>query len=312
MRIFFIGMLMGIADLIPGVSGGTIAFIMGIYERLIGAIKGVSSNRWDLAFLLPLVGGIAFSIISFSHLLEGLLNHPVFRTNLFAVFLGMILGSIIFCSKQVKEWSNSRFFMMGLGILIAFLLTGHLTHPTSIAEPGYLWVAACGMIAVSAMLLPGVSGSYLLTMLGMYPIVLQNLNAFTGGLVQGTFNPSALFFLFIFLCGIIFGAVLFSRVVSWTLTYYHDLTIAALTGFMLGGLQTVWPFWIYDTATHPLQQEKGMILIPREMILPDLTSQTFWLAASFCAFGCLWVIWIEGVMGVSKTPSEGSARERER
>lgn len=304
MKTFFIGMLMGIADLIPGVSGGTIAFIMGIYERLISAIKGVSSNRWDFRFLLPLIGGIAFSIVSFSHLLESLLNHITFRTNLFAVFLGMILGSIIFCSKQVKEWSISRFFTMGLGIIVAFVLTGHLTHTTTISEPGYLWVATCGMIAVSAMLLPGVSGSYLLTMLGMYPIVLQNLNAFTGGLVKGVFDPSALFFLSVFLFGIVFGAILFSRVVSWTLTYYHDLTIASLTGFMLGGLQTVWPFWIYDTATHPLRQEKGTILIPREMILPDLTSQVFWLAAAFCVFGCLWVIWVEGIMGVNKSAAE--------
>lgn len=294
-KTFFTGMFMGVADLVPGVSGGTIAFIMGVYERLIKAIKGVGTKDWDPKFLFTLVAGIAVSICSFSHLLEGLLNNFEWRTYLYAAFMGMILGSTVFCSKQVREWSTSRIFALLIGLVISFILTGHadLANTPPIQES--VWIVLCGAIAISAMLLPGVSGSYLLTILGVYPLVIQNLNALTGGLASGVFVVASFQFMALLLSGIILGAIVFSRVVSWSLSRFHDVTIASLTGFMLGGLPTVWPFWIYDTVPHLFKPEKGLVLVPREMILPDISSQIFLMGVIFVGMGFFWVQWAEWI-----------------
>lgn len=300
LQTYFIGMIMGIADLVPGVSGGTIAFIMGVYERLIDAIKGVGTKRWDPRFLLPLLAGIAVSILSLAHVLEALLNNPEWRSYLYATFLGMILGSTIFCSKQVKEWSNSRFAALAVGIIAAFLLTGHVHLSGTPPVNDTLWIAICGAIAISAMLLPGISGSYLLTILGVYPTVIQNLNIFTHGLVKGVFETQPFIFILTLLLGIVCGAIVFSRVVSWSLKHYHDISIATLTGFMLGGLPAVWPFWIYDNIPHLVKPEKGMVLVPKEMILPDISSQLFMIAVFCTAMGFMWVIGAEWVVSRKK------------
>lgn len=306
LKTFFVGMFMGIADLVPGVSGGTIAFILGVYERLINAIKGVGTKNWDPKFLFPLIGGIAFSICTFAHLLEGLLNNLEWRSYLYATFLGMILGSTLFCSKQIKAWSISRLFALTIGLVASFVLTGHINLATAPPIHESLWIVLCGAIAISAMLLPGVSGSYLLTILGIYPTVIQNLNTLTGGLAKGVFEAASFQFMALLLAGIILGAIVFSRVVSWCLSHYHDISIATLTGFMLGGLQTVWPFWVYDVVPHALKPEKGLVLIPKEMILPDLSSQLFLMGVGCTIAGFIWVLWAEWVAAdPEKTGAEG-------
>ncbi len=293
LKIFFIGVFMGAADLVPGISGGTVAFILGIYERLINAIKGFGTKNGDLKFLLVLISGIACSILSLSHVLEILLNDPELRTFLYSAFLGMILGSTIFCSKQVRAWSNSRFCGLALGIICSFMLTGHLAASAVAPVNNLLWVSFCGAVAISAMLLPGISGSYLLTILGLFPLVIHNLNTFTAGIVSGNFEFASFEFLSFLALGILGGALIFSRVVSWSLRNYHDMTISTLTGFMLGGLQTVWPFWIYDTTPHFINPEKGMVLVPRSMTLPDLSSNVFLFGVLFVALGFFWILWME-------------------
>lgn len=284
---------MGTADLVPGVSGGTIAFILGIYERLINAIKGLGTKNWDPKFLIPLVSGIAIAISTLAHGLESLLNHELWRSHLYSAFLGMILGSTLFCAKQVKAWYVSRFLGLGIGLVASFVLTGHLDVSYHSTDPSSLWIATCGAIAISAMLLPGVSGSYLLTILGIYPLVIQNLNTLTAGLAHGLFEASAFQFMALLLLGIVLGAVVFSRVVSWSLKHFHDMTIATLTGFMLGGIPSVWPFWIYDTVPHALKPEKGLVLVPKQMILPDVSSNIFLLGIFFAVLGFVWVLWAE-------------------
>jgi putative membrane protein len=305
---YFVGMFMGIADLVPGVSGGTIAFIMGVYERLINAIKGVGTKNWDPKFLLPLIAGIATSIFTFSHLLESFLNDPVLRTYLYATFMGLILGSTLFCSKQIKEWSNSRIMAILFGIVVAFVFTSQVSLAQTTADNSTLWVLFCGAIAISAMLLPGVSGSYLLTILGIYPIVIQNLNVLTAGLASGNFEFASFQFMSTLLAGIVLGAIVFSRVVSWSLRNFHDMTIATLTGLMLGGLPTVWPFWVYENVPHLLKPEKGMVLIPKEMIFPDLTSQIFLVSVICVVAGFIWVILAEWVVA-RKTNDKASIHE---
>lgn len=290
-------MFIGAADVVPGVSGGTIAFILGIYERLINAIKGVGTKDWDPAFLLPLIAGVATAIIAFAHVIEGLLNDEVGRTFLYSTFLGLILGSTLFCSKQVKQWSNSRIFALAAGIALAFLFTSHVSLTQAPPIPHSLWVILCGAAAISAMLLPGISGSYLLNILGIYPTVIQNLNAFTSSLASGSFAVESFKFLALLLLGIVLGAILFSRVVSWCLKNYHDLSIATLTGFMLGALRAVWPFWIYETAPHPFKIGHGSILVPMDMTLPDPSSQLFLQSICFVVGGFLLVIAMEFVAG---------------
>ncbi len=292
---FFKGMFIGAADVVPGVSGGTIAFILGIYERLINAIKGVGTKNWDPSFLLPLLAGVATAIVTFSHLIEELLNNEVTRTYLYSTFLGLILGSTLFCSKQVKQWSTSRLFALTIGMVIAFLFTRHVSLTQAPPIPESLWVVICGSMAISAMLLPGISGSYLLNILGIYPTVLQNLNAFTSSLAAGSFAVSSFQFLALLLLGIVLGAVLFSRVVSWCLKRYHDLSIAALTGFMLGALRAVWPFWIYRKAEHPFKINHGDVLVPTDMVLPDPSSDLFFHAMLFVLAGFVLVILMEAV-----------------
>ena len=298
---YIVGIFMGIADLIPGVSGGTIAFIMGVYERLINAIKGVGTKKGDLKFLLPLLLGIVTSILSFSHLLESFLNDVLLRTYLYAAFMGMILGSTLFCSKQIKVWSHSCMSALFIAMLFALVLTGQLSLAESLPAYSTLWILFCGAIAISAMLLPGISGSYLLTILGVYPVVLQNLNVLTGGLAKGSFEIAAIQFMVTLLVGILLGAVIFSRIVSFSLKHYHDLTISALTGFMLGGIPSVWPFWVYESVPHLLKPEKGSMLVPKEMILPDVFSQDFLFGVSFMALGFLWIMMAERIAARQKS-----------
>lgn len=247
LRIFITGFFMGSADIVPGVSGGTIAFIMGIYDTLIDAIKsfnldairlvlarkiGAFVDHVSLRFLIALGIGILAAVFTLSHVLEGLIETQ--PTYIFALFGGLVLASIIAVSPKVS-WSPVTIAVLVVGAVFAFWLTG-LGGAGTGAEPeatgavsyDLLTLFVSGAIAIVAMILPGISGSFILVILGQYRIVL------------GLVNERNFFPLIVFALGCLVGIILFSRVLSFLLHHYRSITLAALVGFMLGSLRKLW------------------------------------------------------------------------
>lgn len=238
--IFLRGLAMGAADVVPGVSGGTIAFITGIYERLLNAIKSINPTAlkllfkegipaaWkyvDGSFLAALFAGIVVSLVSLSKILKWCLD--VYPQLLFAFFFGLIIASSIYIIRQVKDWNLTTIVGLLIGAAIAYTIT--IIAPTE-APNTYWMIFLAGMIAISAMILPGISGSFILLLMGMYRHV---LNAATG-LDIG--------FLLIFMAGCVVGLLSFSHLLSWIFKNYKNTALAILSGFMIGSLNKVWPW----------------------------------------------------------------------
>lgn len=234
------GIGMGAADVVPGVSGGTIAFISGIYEELIDSIKSINLSSVKLLlggkfkefwtaingnFLISVVTGIFISILSFARLFKFLLeNYPVL---VWSFFFGLIVASAIFVSRYVKKWNAGVAVTTLIGIAIAWIIT--ILTPAQ-ANTTWWFIFVSGAIAICAMILPGISGSFILVLLGMYKFILDSVS---------TFNIPVIL---IFLAGALLGIIGFSNLLSWLLRKYHDLTIGLLTGFMVGSLNKVWPW----------------------------------------------------------------------
>lgn len=236
------GILMGAADVVPGVSGGTIAFITGIYEELLESIKSIDLAAIKLLFskgivafwkhingnfLVAVLAGIAIAVVSLAKLLSYLLeNYPVL---IWAFFFGLIVASAIYIVRQVKKWDIGVVVALILGAAFAFAIT----LVTRVETPNELWfIFLSGMIAICAMILPGISGSFILVLMGKYEYVLDAVHErnLTVIAVLGT--------------GAVVGLLAFSRVVSWLFKKFHDHTVAVLTGFMIGSLNKVWPWKI--------------------------------------------------------------------
>jgi putative membrane protein len=248
LRIFLTGLAMGAADIVPGVSGGTMAFILGIYETLINAIKSFNLQAIRLAlkfdfkalfqhipfvFLLLLGGGIGLTLITLSGVLSSLLADPEGRILLFAFFFGLVVASIIAVGQKV-QWAAGAFGMLILGAVVAFAIVNIVPAEGSHDAPVLFF---SGMIAICAMILPGVSGSFILLVLGQYDYILNSVSGLVSDRDLGNLQP----LIFVGL-GAIVGIVIFSRVLSWTLQRYYNTTIALLVGFMVGSLWKIWPF----------------------------------------------------------------------
>ena len=234
------GVAMGAADVVPGVSGGTIAFIVGIYEELLNSIKSVDGEAFKLFFqlkwadlwkkvngnfLLSVMIGIAISVLSLAKMITFLLeNHPIL---VWSFFFGLVLASTFVVCKQIKQFSMNRWVAFIAGTVAAFYIT--LATPASTPDSAW-FIFLCGAIAICAMILPGISGSFILVLLGKYFYIMHALKSFD------------LVTIVTFLAGASIGIVSFSNVLSWLLKKYHDLTIAVLGGFMLGSLNKVWPW----------------------------------------------------------------------
>lgn len=241
------GMAMGFAEAIPGVSGGTIAFITGIYARLLAAIGNILGPKvigafrkegfaaaWKLAdggFILQLgcgmVVGLGLAVVTITELIE--LYPPV----VWAFFFGLIISSAIYVARQVKQWNLFIFMLLAIGSAVAFMLT--MVNPMS-GSTNLLLVFLAGSIAISALILPGISGSFILLILGMYTVV------FTAVRQLATMSVEALSIVGIFALGCLVGLALFSRVLSYTFKTFPDQTLAILTGFMIGSLNKLWPW----------------------------------------------------------------------
>jgi len=234
------GIAMGAADAVPGVSGGTIAFISGIYEELISTIsninlslfktlfsKGIKPFWQDLNgnFITALLIGIVISFVSFMRLAKYLLeNHPVL---IWSFFFGLIIASIYFVGKQITKWNLSTVITLVIGAAIAFYIS---TLPVLANNDSSLYLFIAGSIAICAMILPGISGSFILIILGAYKTLSDALNDFDIKKIL------------IFTAGAVVGLLSFSHILKWLFKNYHNSTLALLTGFIFGSLNKVWPW----------------------------------------------------------------------
>lgn len=241
------GMAMGIAEVIPGVSGGTIAFITGIYEKLLNTIKafhpsligifkeeGVKgvwtsiNGNFLVTLLAGMAGGVIVGVFGVSHLLE------TYPQMLWAFFFGLIISSAIFIGKQVDGWGITEIAAILLGTGLAYYIT--VASPAQGNEA--LWfVFLSGVIAISALILPGISGSFILLLMGMYSVIIPTVRK-----ALTTFESESLMIVGTFAAGCLVGLMTFSRVLSWTFKNYKNPTLALLTGFMLGSLNKLWPW----------------------------------------------------------------------
>lgn len=303
--IYLKGMAMGGADVVPGVSGGTIALITGIYGRLLAAIASVDKEalsllikfrikelfaKLDMAFLLPMLLGIATSILTLAKAISYLLeNHPI---TVWSFFFGLIVASTLVVSRTVRKWRLQELFFLLLGLCIAFAITS--LSPAS--TPEALWfIFLSGFIAISAMILPGISGSFILVLLGKYEYVLNALTEFK------------FIVILTFIFGCLAGILSISRGISWMLRHFYTQTIALLAGFMLGSLNKVWPWkkvteFIMDRHGNPkpLVEEN---LMPHHYM--DATSQDPLIleALFFAAIGFGLVVLLERIAAKIKTPN---------
>ncbi len=238
---------MGAANVIPGVSGGTVAFITGIYERLINSLKsfdlstlslvlkgewGLFAKTTDLKFLSVLLAGIALSIISLAKLMElAFLHYEIYTL---AFFFGLILASIIAVSKQISKVNLTVVISFSLGMLVAGSIA---FFPPAQPNGSFFYVVLCGVVAVCSMILPGLSGSYVLLLMGNYILVLRAISEFN-------FN-----ILLPLMLGCVVGLIVFSRLLSYLFSRFKNQTTALLAGFVAGSLIVIWPWkdTIYET-----------------------------------------------------------------
>lgn len=238
------GLAMGAADIVPGVSGGTIALIAGIYERLINALSSVGPNLWqvfrqeggmkgliavwrqvDATFLLFLLMGIATSLATLAGVIKHLLdNQPLM---IWSFFFGLVIATVFLLLSEIKRWNIGRALLFLLGVASAVIISSLPLMNTTPSLP-YLFVA--GAIAICAMILPGISGSFILLLMGAYDTVLEAVH---------TLNFAIIFTL---VAGMATGLLLFTRMLKWLLSRYYQATLALLIGFIAGSLVKVWPW----------------------------------------------------------------------
>lgn len=268
---------MGAADVVPGVSGGTIAFISGIYERLINAIRSINGKAlqylfkldfkglWshiDANFLIALLAGIFTSLLSLSRLVLYLMeNHPIL---LWSFFLGLVLASAFTVGRKINQWNIGTVLALLVGIAVAF----YVTVAVPVDTPTALWfIFLSGAVAICAMILPGISGSFILLLMGKYHYIFSIIKEIT--VFRFTFENIST--LLTFLVGCVVGLLSFSHVLNWMLKKYHNLTIALLTGFMIGSLNKVWP-WRQVTQTYIDSKGNEKTLLDKS-ILPNVYEQ---------------------------------------
>lgn len=241
------GMAMGAADIVPGVSGGTIALIAGIYERLINALGSIGPSLWqvfraegglrgllavwrqvDATFLLFLLLGIASSFATLAGMIKHLLdNQPLL---IWSFFFGLVVATVFLLLTEIKRWNIGRMLLFLVGIISAVVIS---SLPPMTTTPSLPYLFFAGAVAICAMILPGVSGSFILLLLGAYDAVLEAVD---------TMNLSILLTV---IAGMATGLLLFTRALKWLLAHYYQATLALLTGFIAGSLVKVWP-WKVD------------------------------------------------------------------
>jgi len=269
LRIVTVGFLMGAAEVVPGVSGGTIAFVSGFYERLVNGIArltpfsllelpkiGIAAwwKKYDLGFLFVLFGSMLVSVLILARGVSYLLSeHPV---GIWAFFFGLVVSSIFVIGRRLLPFSTASGLALGAGVAFGLLVVRIVPVESEISG---LTLFVGGCIAVCAWILPGLSGSFLLLVLGLYQTVIaaiKNFELLTLGYVG---------------LGCVVGLMCFSRVLTMLLARFHDVTVAVLVGFMLGALTKIWP-WKHTTS-YQLKPDGGQIPLVQEPVLPGTYSQ---------------------------------------
>lgn len=289
------GCAMGMADVVPGVSGGTIAFITGIYEELVesirsvdlGALKLLATGRFSAfwrringSFLFSVLLGVAVSILSLARLMTYLLtHHPI---EIWSFFFGLIVASALLVSRQVGKWNWRTVLALAIGVAVAWWIT--VVSPAE--TPNDWWfILLSGAIAICAMILPGISGAFILLLLGKYHYIMQAV---------GDLNIPVIL---VFVAGAIAGIISFSHLLSWLLKHWHDCTIALLMGFMIGSLNKVWP-WKETVESYTDGHGQVLPLVERN-ILPQTFENALgidahlWQAIVLCLVGFLMIYAIE-------------------
>lgn len=241
------GMAMGMAEVVPGVSGGTIAFITGIYQELIDTIKSVDINffklfftgKWKSAFekvnglfLVFLIAGMVLGIVISLFLVTYLLEHH--GEGLWGFFFGLIIASSIYIGRKVSSWNIKAIVFLIIGAIVSYAVT--VVTPAGGSE-SLPFVFLCGALAISALILPGISGSFILLLLGMYSVIIPHVK----NLISSP-NSESFIITLVFGLGCLLGLGVFSRVLSYAFKEYKDETLAILTGFMIGSLNKIWPW----------------------------------------------------------------------
>lgn len=315
-NLFFKGIGMGAANVIPGVSGGTIALITGIFEKLILSIKSFNitgikllftgrfndfSKHVNLDFLIAVFLGVGTSIISIAHLFGYLFeNYPIY---IWSFFFGLILASVFFVGKTIDKWSIAViiFFVIGTSIALGISILKPATENSS-----FLYLILCGIIAACSMILPGLSGSFVLILLGNYELVMID-----------AVNNINLSILLPVVLGAAIGLLAFSYFLSWIFSKYKNQTIALLTGFILGSLGILWPWKnsfdktmslipvnrfgaFTDSSGNLLHEVKVFSYKP---ILPDISNEVFWFAIAFALLGIVSIWGLEKLAQTKETPA---------
>ena len=279
------GVFMGIAEIIPGVSGGTIAFITGIYEELINSIKSVDGNSIKLllslkfslfwkqingTFLLTLLMGMLTSILALSRVIVFLIDQHPFK--IWGFFFGLIIASAIVIFYQVKTLNSKVVVSTLIGLMVSSYIA--LEAPSSTPNSN-LFIFISGAIAISAMILPGISGSFILVFLSKYEFILSSLNNFDVAVIS------------IFIGGCVVGLVTFSRVFSYLFKIYNDVVISVLIGFLLGSLFKIWPFYKvleYNASNEPVYTNP---------VLPSQGQESeliYFIVFSIIGFTSMWLL----------------------
>lgn len=284
------GMAMGAADIVPGVSGGTIALIAGIYEEFVNALKSFSSALAVLknqglkaawihvngSFLLTLFSGIIISLLGLVQFIKfALSHHPVM---LWSFFFGLILASCYFVGKMVNRWSLASILALIIGTALIFFITSFSPAETTTA-PWFVFLS--GMLAICAMILPGISGSFILVLLGKYKYIIESLSEL---------NLSVII---TFALGCIVGLLSFSHLLSWMLRKHHNFTMALLTGFMIGSLNKIWPW--KNVLEWGVDRHGEKLALLEENVLPNnfLGDPQLIQAIILALFGAVLIILLE-------------------
>ena len=312
------GACMGAADVIPGVSGGTIAFITGIYDQLIGSINSINGEAIKLffsgrfkefwkhingSFLVSLFCGILFSVLTLAGLMQYLLEHHPIQT--WAFFFGLIVASSIFILKGIEGWNMKYIIFVILGIILGVVVC--TLSPTQ--TPDALWfIFLSGAIAICAMILPGISGSFILLILGKYKFIMGAITGLTSGAAVG----ESMAILSVFAVGAVCGLLSFSKFLHWLLGRYHKQTLLVLAGFIIGSLVKVWPWSNMEAiVTAQFPEIADMVRataepVPAE-ILSDYIPQVDLQIGSAILFALLGFSLVTGIETAGKLLSKNNA-----
>lgn len=295
-RLFLIGFSMGSADLIPGVSGGTIAFLSGIYEELLYAIKLVTGDVLRLflrgkfvqaikitpfKFLVPLGFGLMTALFSLAKILSYLLeHHSVF---VWSFFFGLVLASTVIVLKRVVKWDVSDKIAFLISAVAAYILVGTIPVETPSSFP---FIFLSGMIAICAMILPGISGSFILLLLGKYQQILAAVTS------------RDFLTLIIFMAGCVLGLAVFARFLTWLFAKHHDISVAILAGIMLGSVRKLWP-WKEVVATR-INSHGVEVPLVENNILPQTFDFSVVATIALALFACFLVYYLDKVKVVKE------------